>query len=370
MKVCRIVPLLDFGGVEQRIKLTAIGFQTHLDIELQIVVLGEGGRISAELESIGFNPILLKENIKIPNIKLIFNLYRFLKIYRPDVVHTSGSEANFHGLIAAKLAGVPVRIGEEIGFPNHDKKWKMVFLGVYSFATQVIAISQAVKSKIVSLKEVKADKVEVVYNPVGLLSEKIKRELNSFQIPRKDSTKPFVFITTCRLVPIKNLDLLITVFGEINLSIMDNDLELWIVGDGPERNSLQGKALSLGLSDRVKFLGFQENVSEWLIQADVFVLPSISEGFSISLVEAMQCGLPSIVTNQGGPNEIVIDGETGFLINPKNPEDLKKKMYELISMEKSQRIAIGKRGKESVERFSIGKYVERLKEVYIPSKFH
>src|SRR5690606_4708633 len=126
LKVFRVVPVLDFGGVERRVQLTVLGFMDIDSVDLNVLVLGSGGRISSELESSGMDPVILHHSVKIPNCKLILDLYRIFKVARPDIVHTSGAEANFHGLIAAKLAGVPVRIGEEIGFPNHDFKWRLI----------------------------------------------------------------------------------------------------------------------------------------------------------------------------------------------------------------------------------------------------
>jgi glycosyltransferase involved in cell wall biosynthesis len=396
VEIVRIIPLLDFGGVEKRVKHTVIGFKLFSNQSLSVVVLGNKGKISDDLTSMGRLPMHLNQNFKIPNILLIFKLYRLLKNLQPDVVHSSASEANFHGLIAAKLAGVPVRIGEEIGFPNHDWKWRMIFRWVYKFATKVIAISQAVKHRIVELGEVEEGKVVVVYNPVDI-GERLKGENLSLRISGgergtereenvrgtpdsyRDSRgqdvgeeinvsdkkeKPFVFVTTCRLVPVKNLDTLIKVFAEIIREIRDRELKLWIVGDGPERENLESLVRDLGIKKDVVFWGFQEDIVSFLEQAHSFVLPSFSEGFSISLVEAMLCGLPCIVTNQGGPNEIVDYGKTGFLINPHHADDLKIKMLEVLKLSNEQRQLIGEKAQEAGKKYSVENYVKRLMEVY------
>lgn len=380
LKIVRIVPLLDFGGVEQRIKHTVLRFNTFSEGYLKIIVLGGEGMISQELQLSGTLPIHLNQNFKIPNTLLIFKLYRLLKNMQPDVVHTSASEANFHGLIAAKMAGVPVRIGEEIGFPNHDWKWRLLFKWVYKSATKVIAISQAVKHRIVELGEVEEEKVEVVYNPVEIRrklidfslrssvrndKDRLMGERNADLITRlKKDTNSFVFVTTCRLVQVKNLGTLIKVFAEIVEENQDKGLKLWIVGDGPERENLKFLERELGIQENVVFLGFQEDVVPFLEQADVFVLPSFSEGFSISLVEAMLCGLPCIVTNQGGPSEIVEDGDTGYLINPYQADDLKNKMIEILKLSNEQRQLIGERAQEAGKKYSVENYVKKLMEVY------
>lgn len=381
-KVLRIVPELDFGGVERRILLTHDGFNDNRSIKLYTLVLGKGGRISDKIENKYGAVQILNRKYKIPNFSLIFNVYSCLIKVKPDVVHTSAAEANFHGLIAAFFARVPIRIGEEIGFPNHDWKWKLVFKWVYKSANKVIAISQAVKERIVELGEVEIGKVEVVYNPVGLENRekekgkygKIFKDIGkgeTAQYVRGEGNKNhfegetrFVFVTTCRLVPVKNLDTLIKVFAELVWRNRDRDLKLWLVGDGPERGNLEFLVKDLRIKENVVFLGFQEEVAPFLERADAFVLPSLSEGFSISLVEAMLCGLPCIVTNKGGPSEIMNSSDIGFLINPEESQELKSCMARMIQMTKDDRIKMGKKAQKRAELFSVKNYVNRLQKIY------
>lgn len=387
MNIIRIVPVLDFGGVEQRIVHTVAGFRDFTSNSLTVLVLGKEGKVSEELMRAGVQVYHFQERIKIPNIRLIVKLFRVIRRIRPDLVHTSASEANFHGLIAAKLAGVPVCIGEEIGFPNHDWKWQKLFKLVYGLADRVIAISNSVKTRIVALGEVEEAKVAVVSNPVELPasvsgndaggSGKVAgasvaatdgldmtgisgRAENSDQ----DFSKKFVFITVCRLVPIKNLDTLIRVFSELVGENHGFEPRLWIVGDGVERDRLESLCTELSLRDRVVFWGFQSQVHSFFTQADCFVLPSFSEGFSISLVEAMLSSLPSIVTNQGGPAEIVENGVTGYLIDPGNPGEIKEKMVEVMVTPGWERAIMGERAKQSGKKYSVENYITRLQAVY------
>ncbi|MCH6236518.1 glycosyltransferase [Cognataquiflexum rubidum] len=366
MKIIRIVPYLDFGGVEKRLELTAKGFLKKKKHELIIIVLSTIGSTGEKISDMGFDVISLDRNPKIPNIGIIRKLYAIFKSLQPDVIHCSGSEANFHGLIAAYLAGVPVRIGEEIGFPNHDWKWRLIFRLTFNLAHQVIGISEAVKQRIVDLGEVNGDKVRVVYNPVAI-KEGVGRSYSSRNI-KSVITKSFVLVTTGRLVQIKNQDLLIKVFSRLIINNPDKKLELWIVGEGPERESLQATIQDLGVVDKVMLYGYQENVFPYLNQADAFILPSFSEGFSISLVEAMSSGLPCIATKIGGPSEIITSG-TGYLIDPKDSNDILDKIQKVIDLPENERIELGRRAKEDVEkRFSVEKYVQDLMNCYLASK--
>ncbi|MDX5477631.1 MAG: glycosyltransferase, partial [Cyclobacteriaceae bacterium] len=284
MKILRVVSELDFGGVEQVLGNSLPRLVKMKGLEVFVLVLGKGGRISQSLEAEGIKIEIFNHNPRIPNLKSLFRLIKIFKSFKPNVLHCQGSEANFHGLIAARIAGVPVRIGEEIGFPNHHSYWKYIFRLVYKNATKVIAISQAVKDRIVELEEVEEGKVEVVYNPV-IIGErkKAKDERETLRYTQSDvnngeKKKPFVFVTTCRLVPVKNLDRLITAFARLCDEFSEIAIELWIVGDGPLRETLENQSKELGVSDKVKFWGFQENVFLFLEKADVFVLPSLSEG--------------------------------------------------------------------------------------------
>jgi len=358
MKIVRIVSELDFGGVERRLVLTALAFKQNDDHELIFLVLGKTGRMAKEIQELGYSILSLNQNPKIPNFGLIHSIFKNLKDIQPDVVHTSGSEANFHGLWASRWAKVPARIGEEIGFPNHHGLWKSLFRITYATAHRIIAISEAVKENIVKLGEVSDVKVSVVYNPVG-----IRKDLAVFEVP-KAATSKFIFITTCRLVAVKNLKSLIEAFKLLTDTNPHRNIDLWILGEGNEEESLKIKVRSLGLQDRVLFKGFQKNVVPFLMNSNSFILPSFSEGFSISLVEAMACGLPVIATNVGGPSEIIYPG-TGFLVNPQDVSDISNKMQMVLGMSEKNRRTMGKNAKIMVnQRFSIEKYKSNLLSLY------
>ncbi|KEO74609.1 glycosyltransferase [Anditalea andensis] len=389
IKLIRIVPLLDFGGLEQRVHLTAKSLKNNRMIDLGIIALGQGGAKERSLRSEGVLVQVMNHSIRIPNLVLIFRLIKIFKKTKPHIIHTSGAEANFHGLVAAKISGIPLRIGEEIGFPNHSFFWACLFKLVYLNANKVLAISESVKQRLIALGEVKANKVEVIYNPLDMgcmfakntisvvssnLDSRIYQVFNRKNMrdfsrigTQVNQGKTFVFIITCRLVPIKNLKTLINVFGEICKDKRDF-LQLWLVGDGPQRGLLELLVKDLGLVSQVIFFGFIQDVKPYLTAADAFVLPSFSEGFSNSLVEAMQCGLPCIVTNQGGPGEIIIDCESGYLIDPYQPGQLKDAMVKLIEMDGSMRKKIGQIAQISIRKYSLQNHMVRLMEIYnIPS---
>ena len=357
MKILRIIPELDFGGLEQRIRLTMFAFKSIPDVELKVVVLGHEGRVSNKMRKEDYKLLILNQNIKIPNLPLIYRLQRIIKHFQPNVVHCSAAEANFHGLIAAYLSSVPLRIGEEIGFPNHGFLWKHIFKTVYSLSHQVVAISNSVSRRLLELDEVGRKKVQVIYNPVEMPEPNQELHLEK-------EFDWFVFVTTCRLVPVKNIEMLIEVFAELVNNFPYKRLFLHIVGDGPEKSRLKTISDALGVEAMVQFKGYQAEVLPYLLNSDAFVLPSFSEGFSISLVEAMLCGLPCIVTKNGGPSEVIRDNETGFLVDPTDKKELSNAMTRIVIMDDHGRKAMGKKAKMDAERFSLDSYVGKLLKLY------
>src|SRR5690606_29137773 len=109
-------------------------------------------------------------NLNVPpsiySLKTFYTVYQTLKKEKPDVIHTSGAEANFHGILAAKLAGIPKIIGEEIGTPNHSKKAQFIFSIIYRFADFVIGNSQAVLDAVQKLDKVPKRKLKKIDNPI------------------------------------------------------------------------------------------------------------------------------------------------------------------------------------------------------------
>lgn len=355
LKVLRIISELDFGGVEQ-VALNSLPALNEL-VTLRILVMNKGGKLSKKLEEKGVFIMILNIGVRIPNFRLIRSIREEIESFQPDVVHCQGAEANFHGILASKFAGVPRIIGEEIGIPNHHSYWKWIFRYVYKQAHQVIAISEAVKRWIVGLKEVEPEKVHVIYNPVNIVQG------SGFKV-QGSTLAPFVFVTTCRLVPIKNLGRLIEAFDELVRENPDKSLKLRIVGDGPEQDNLERKSREQGIGNRIEFVGYQEDVWSFLMAADAFVLPSLREGSSVSLVEAMAVGLPSIVTQVGGASEILSDSHSGFLIDPLDSNSIQSAMQQMLNLSHEERQTMGERAKKEAQRFSVDNYIKELMNIY------
>jgi len=161
--------------------------------------------------------------------------------------------------------------------------------------------------------------IEVVPNGVDL--EKFKKEKRPdypvFVSRKKEGEK--VIITTSRLVKKNGIDDLIR-----SLSLVPTEVKLWILGVGPEENKLKKLAVSLQVDRRIEWFGFVDNTKlfPYLKEAEAFVRPSLSEGLGNSFLEAMAVGLPTVGTPVGGIVDFLHPGETGWLVNVRDPESI------------------------------------------------
>ena len=166
-----------------------------------------------------------------------------------------------------------------------------------------------------------------------------------------------------RLHPLKGVNYLIEAMSAI---IRKNPkVKLLLVGDGEERQNLGNLVIDQGLSKCVTFIGQipNEKVSQYMAASDVFVLPSLSEGFGVVNLEAMACGLPIVATNVGGIPEIVKDGENGFLVEPENSVEIAEKVLMLLENDDLRR-QISQNNLHKIRNYSWEAAVDKLEKVY------
>lgn len=137
-----------------------------------------------------------------------------------------------------------------------------------------------------------------------------------------------------------------------------------LAGDGPERGELQAQTRALGVEDRVTLLGYYDDLPDLLATCDLFVLPSLCEGFGLAVAEAMACAKPVVASNIGGVNEVVVDRETGLLVSPADPPALASAIRTVLS-DPILAERLGAAGKSRVHReFSAERMVERTTDIY------
>jgi glycosyltransferase involved in cell wall biosynthesis len=201
-----------------------------------------------------------------------------------------------------------------VGLWWHKKMWGIRIRS--SLSKRILAVSEAVKN-VLLMYGYSRKKIAIAFHGVDV--SKFSPSESSRMRWRRQHNIPedaIVLVSTARLAQEKRLERLIHAFD--SLSESHGNLWLLIAGEGPLRMDLENSVGSLKARDRVMFLGLTDNVSELLQASDLFVLPSDREGLSVSLTEAMSTGLICIASDVSGSNEVIKDGENGFLVKPSN----------------------------------------------------
>jgi len=285
----------------------------------------------------------------------LLRLARRLRRWRAEMLHTHLSTASLLGSLAARLAGVPAIA------TVHGLNSKTCF----RFADRLIAVSQAVKQHLVA-QGVSADRIRVIYNgidlpPVGADFGAARPDLRRQIAPAPGTV---VFGAVGRLGPEKGHRYLLEAAAQLAHRSGLPPVHVLIVGRGREEEPLRALAQRLGMDRRVTFAGFQRDVWPYLSIMDVFVLPSLKEGLSLSALEAMALGRPVVASRVGGTPEVVEDGRTGILVPPRDVSALTQALASLLQ-EPETMDRMGQAGRRRVaERFAAERMAGQIEDLY------
>lgn len=352
MKAIHITRHLDFGGVEKH--MYTISKNNHLsEFNHSFLALERGGNLYDMIKGEGGDVSILNCTSKIPSVQAIIKLFLLFKQRKPVVVHTHGAEANFHGLLAAYLARVPVRIGEEIGVTTHSPIARKIFKLIYKYSSFTIGITPQVVDRLIEMGEVEPCKSGHTYLPVDVSKDQSNIE----------KQKEFTISTVSRLTEVKNIGLVIKAVSQ--LKIKGINCKLMIIGDGPEAKNLKDLAVEQNVQERVTFHGYLQKPWELAKSAHLYALPSFQEGLGLSLVEAMMNNIPAVATKNGGTNELIKHGESGWLIDPHSLSDFIRQIEEIIKLKPQQLEEITKNAYQRAYDICAPKsYLKRLDELY------
>jgi sugar transferase (PEP-CTERM/EpsH1 system associated) len=305
-----------------------------------------------------------------PELKLQFPLFRLARImreYRPHIVHSRNWGA-LEAVVAAKLAGVPVMIHSEhgyevdmfVGLPLRRRLFRNM---AYGMADAVFAVTRELRDFHSRQAWIQPQRIGVMYN--GVDTQRFAPSSKSRNAMREELGFPqgsFVVGSVGRLVPIK--DYLTLLKAAAMLTESGIDVRVLLVGSGPEREKLQ-RAASDWLDGRVFFAGDSDRVPEMLNAMDTFVLPSLGEGMSNTVLEAMACGLPVIATKVGGNPEIIEEERTGWLFTPGNVEWLADKLKLLVRDPALIHHVSMTARERAIESFSLDRMLENYRNFYL-----
>lgn len=293
---------------------------------------------------------------------LSFRLRDLFRQLGVDIVHTHNIAPYLYATIGAKMAGVPVVIHTEHSNLFSHQKRLMSAERVFSKVTDaIISDSEKVTAQLISGQKIDPNKVKTIINGIDTDSFAESARINlsaKIGIPEEHKVVGIV----ARLVPVKNHKMLLESFSLIKQKL--KRVNLVIVGDGPLRGELESYAKTLGIAEYVTFLGNRRDVPELMSAFNLFALSSLDEGLSLTLLEAMSSGLPIVATEVGGNPEVVVCGETGFIVPSQNPAAFAQACVKLLS-DDNLALEMGRQGLERVRAlYSIDKMTRSYEQVY------
>jgi glycosyltransferase involved in cell wall biosynthesis len=286
-----------------------------------------------------------------------FHLKIFFKIrtIKPDIVQVQYIEMGISAWLIKKILRIPYVVwgrGSDINQLNRFSRIKAK--PILQNANAILALTENMRIK---LKNIYNTEIYIVPNGIDL-----EEYTGSPTIPdRKPGTKNILFVGSLR--PVKGVQYLITSMKKIHEELPD--ARLILVGDGEEREHLEALSIQLGLQKYVEFIGkvSHEKVKTFMQQADVFVLPSLSEGFPNVILEAMACGLPIIASPVGGIPDIITNDTNGYLVEVKDTNDMANKILLLLS-DDALRKKISDNNRNLVKKYTWENVILKLEKIY------
>ena len=373
--VVYVIGTLLVGGTERQLVELIKGLDRSRFTPFVCCIFGSGV-LQEELETIGVEVKVfsfvgttgggLSSKVLVRNIKAFFSLVAYLKKLKPAVLHSNLKLNNLFGATAAKFARIPYII---VGYRNIiDETEKYPFLlwwerKVNSWADTIVTNSQAVRYAVKQRLNPSLNKIRVIHNGIDIAQFKKKKNtqlvIGNISLP---ITEPVITVVA-NLIPYKGHEDLIRA---INIVCQKNaNIKCILVGrDDGFGIHLRELVWKLNLQDKIIFAGALFNIPDILALTDIQVLASYHEGFSNVILEGMAAGIPQVVTDVGGNAEAVVDGETGFVVPPKNPEALAGAILRLLEDEELRK-KMGQAGQSRVEKyFSLERMIRETEQIY------
>jgi len=375
-RVAYVLPFLVAGGAERHVLSLVRGIDRTRHSPIVIALEG-GGELEADFRGEGIPVHVLGRNGPSPPqgrgrkpiaeaFAALWSLFGILRRDRPRFVHAYLPAANILGPVAARLAGVPRVIVSKRSGTFYQAAFPLLpyLERVGSLLADVVMVnSDAVRQEVERSERHREGKFCRIYNGVGPISAWTQGEIASFRVREGLSTEAPMAVCVSNFFDYKgHVDLV-----EAMTMVMRNFPDATYVLIGRDAGCLEDtRALARdhGVLSRLRFVGPRADVPDFLRAADLFVHPSHQEGFSNAILEAMAAGLPVVACDVGGNPEAVVEGETGRLVPPRNPERLAAAIEDLLKDEGKRR-AMGEAGRRRAEeRFSLGRMITEVEAMY------
>ena len=364
MRVIQVISNLNVGGTETQL----VSLAEHIDrqrYEMLVCCIGSGVLV-ANLKRIGVEVFVLNKKPGELGILPSYRMYKLFQKYRPQIVHCQGFAAGRRGHMLAKLAGVPVVIKSYHGL-NLWKKGTLLWMDrLLSRSTdKYVVVSNARRVLLTERERIPDHKTMVIHN--GIDYERFDLNLSHSDRQKKRAKmglnpSKFCVGTVGSLTEVKNQKLFLETAKLVRVRYAN--VQFVIVGDGPQKGYLETYCKELGIGNDVHFLGLRQDIPEILQILDVFIMSSLREDLSMAILEAMTARLPVIATRVGGNSELVIQGQTGFLVGSGDSRAMASRIIELLN-DKNRKIKMGDSGRQHiVEHFSSEANARKFESLY------
>jgi glycosyltransferase involved in cell wall biosynthesis len=276
--------------------------------------------------------------------------------------------ANIFTRIVRLLAPVPVLVCtahniEEASRQGSGRLGELAYRITDFLCDITTQVSRAGVERYVRIGVVPRHKIRYIPNGVDTFRFKPDPDIRAHVRTMLGVKDAFMWLAVGRFQPQKDYPNLLQAFAQ--LVSQEREALLVIAGDGPLRPLMETLALDLGLKEQVKFLGLRRDVPDLMKAADAYVMSSAWEGMPMVLLEAAATGLPIVATNVGGNSEVVMDGQTGFLVPPKDPRALAEAMLRLMRLPYEIRQKMGQAGRARVEaQYALERVVDQWEALY------
>ena len=347
------------GGAEQMMVHVADGLGAAYHSEVALI---RDSWLGTALRRRGI-PVTMVRSGSEGTFATLRNLVRLIRQRRVTILHTHEFFMNTVGLAASWLTGIPL-VATVHGKNYYSERFRrrLAYRLVGKFAGQMVAVSDDVRDFLGQQVGIPKRRIRVVSNGVPVDEKSSDERLETLRESLGLNGHIRVIGTVGSLYPVKGHKFLID--AAVHVIRRCPDVTFLIVGRGRLREELETQARSLGVDPYIRFLGHRDDVRDLLGLFDVFVLPSLSEGMPLALLEAMAAGVPAVATRVGGVGEAIEDGKTGLLVPPGDSHLLTESIMKLLQ----DRTLARKMGESAqdvvVRRFSLTGMVQTYQEIY------
>jgi glycosyltransferase involved in cell wall biosynthesis len=363
MRVLLLSTSMGMGGADSQL-LSAAHEMRSRGHDILIVSLTPLGPMGLEARARGLRIESLEMRRGLPDPRGLLRLRRLVREWRPDVLHSHMVHANLMARMLRLIAPVPVLVSTIHNIYEGGRIRMAAYRLTNGLVDHMTIISQAAADRFVADGIIPVELLRVI--PNGVDTERFRqfppgtRESMRRELGLADS---FVWLAVGRFEVAKDHPTMLRAFVKVREH--SPTAVLLLVGRGSLQAEVEALARETGLASAVRFLGVRSDVPELTSAADGYVMSSAWEGMPMVLLEAAAGGLPVVATRVGGNQEVVRDGETGFLVPPRDAPALAAAMVRLMELPEPRRLEMGGRGRDRVrDQYGLSRVVDRWEELY------